>query len=41
MCKQNYEVFAQTGHFLERQVVYFSLWIILIITHSGLCKNYS
>ena len=41
MCTKNSEVFAKTGLFLEHLVAYFSLWIILIITHSSLIKNYS
>ena len=41
MCTKISEVFAKTSLFLEHLVAYFSLRIILIITHSGLIKNYS
>ena len=37
---KNSEVFAKTGLFLEHFVAYFSLRIILIVTHSSLIINY-
>ena len=41
MCTKNSKAFAKPGLFFEHLVAYFSSRIILIITHSGLIKDYS